>query len=451
MIVKFGKAGRSFKGLGTYLTLDPKAKTAERVAWTHSLNTASDHPSSVISEMYLTYMHSDALKQEAGDRASGLITKPVRHVSVNWAPGETPSREHMVESVESLLKKLGWSEHQALLVAHTDKPHLHVHVMVNACHPETGRTLNSGNDWHKASEWRIQYEKDNDRIFTSQERGADNGPTPTRESWLQLKEAQENFEASERRRYRPDYMDRETNTTRIHDNEWKILKEHQRKEREAWFADGKEAFKELKKDIYEYVRSEFTSDWKEYYRLKRSGTMSKEELAKDRSDTLKLQNYCLTWRLEDYTEDLRELRDEHYNLLLTRQREERQELRDNQERGVSSHDLLNRVNREPEIERPYLPGFQKDLAEDNQFERNAKNVTTDWDHPHLDKDHLYPEPPAPGGTPAENPRPRDPVDAVSGLGLGALGALAAIGERLFDGFFGGGPKVPANTDRPSPA
>jgi hypothetical protein len=48
-------------------------------------------------------------------------------------------------------------------------------------------------------------------------------------------------------------------------------------------------------------------------------------------------------------------------------------------------------------------------------------------------------------TVAENPRVRDGLDAIGGLGLGAAGAIAAIGERLFDGFFGGSP--PANQNQ----
>ena len=39
---------------------------------------------------------------------------------------------------DRVLRDLGLSEHQALLVAHQDRSHPHVHVMVNRVHPETG-------------------------------------------------------------------------------------------------------------------------------------------------------------------------------------------------------------------------------------------------------------------------------------------------------------------------
>ena len=31
-------------------------------------------------------------------------------------------------------------DHEALITAHTDKQHMHVHVVVNTVHPETGMT-----------------------------------------------------------------------------------------------------------------------------------------------------------------------------------------------------------------------------------------------------------------------------------------------------------------------
>ena len=52
MIVKISGVGKSFKGLSTYLTHDPNAKTDERVAWTRTLNLANDHVPSAVDEMY---------------------------------------------------------------------------------------------------------------------------------------------------------------------------------------------------------------------------------------------------------------------------------------------------------------------------------------------------------------------------------------------------------------
>ena len=72
MIVRFAKPGKSFKGLAAYLTHDPdKAKTAERVAWTHTLNLANDHIPSAVDEMLWSYRAADQLKRQAGVAAGG--------------------------------------------------------------------------------------------------------------------------------------------------------------------------------------------------------------------------------------------------------------------------------------------------------------------------------------------------------------------------------------------
>src|ERR1041385_2877856 len=45
-----------------------------------------------------------------------------------------------------VLADLGLSEHQALLVAHWDREHPHVHIMVNRVHPVTGRAWDRWQD-----------------------------------------------------------------------------------------------------------------------------------------------------------------------------------------------------------------------------------------------------------------------------------------------------------------
>src|ERR1700722_17215513 len=104
MIVKIGAPGKSFKGLSDYLMHDPKEKTDERVAGKHTPNCANDFIPGAVNEMYLTAENAGLLKEQAVIRAGGRITEnPVRHVSLNWAPGENPSREHMIEASEGFL------------------------------------------------------------------------------------------------------------------------------------------------------------------------------------------------------------------------------------------------------------------------------------------------------------------------------------------------------------
>ena len=61
--------------------------------------------------------------------------------------------------------------------------------------------------------------------------------------------------------------------------------------------------------------------------------------------------------------------------------------------------------------------------------------------------------PKPGAHQASGPKMRDPADIGIGLGLGALGGLATVAERFFDGFFDQ-PVTPAERQarqQPTPA
>jgi hypothetical protein len=201
MIVRIHSAGKSFKGLATYLTHDPNAKTTERVGWTHTLNTAHDHPLSAVDEMLWTARDAELLKQEAGIRAGGRSSEnAVKHVSLNWSPEETPTREHMIESAEGFLKHMKWEDHQALLVAHDDKEHAHVHMMLNTIHPETGLHLDDSFERRRAQAWALGYERENGRIFCEQrlENVAEREEAPTRPAWMAFQEKKTEFQTQEK-------------------------------------------------------------------------------------------------------------------------------------------------------------------------------------------------------------------------------------------------------------
>jgi hypothetical protein len=71
----------------------------------------------------------------------------VFHYELAWPPGERPSRAEWVDSALYTLNQLGFKEHQYVLVAHEDKKHFHIHVMVNRVHPETYKTRTPYRDW----------------------------------------------------------------------------------------------------------------------------------------------------------------------------------------------------------------------------------------------------------------------------------------------------------------
>jgi hypothetical protein len=127
-------------------------------------------------EMFATARDQALLKQQAGRDARGRKnTKPVMHYSLSWANTESPSLEHMKETALASLKALGLEGHQAVIAAHGDKQHLHVHIVVNTIHPQTGLTAPLKYSKERLSRWAEAYEREHgihcqERISNNAER-----------------------------------------------------------------------------------------------------------------------------------------------------------------------------------------------------------------------------------------------------------------------------------------
>jgi hypothetical protein len=341
MIVRISGIGKSFKGLSTYLTHDANANTDERVAWTHTLNLANDHVPSAVDEMYWTAENAELFKQEAGIRAGGRATEnPVKHVSLNWAPDDNPSREHMIATSESFLRHMGWNEHQAILIAHDDKSYKHVHIMLNVVHPETGLRLNDGFEQRRAQAWALDYEREQGRIhceerLKGEQDREDNMP---RNIWMAFKVNEKEFSRTEKimNENAPEIPENPKNA------EWKILKEFQRDERMDFFAQGKSEFSNLRNSIYREVREEFRERWADFYEMRKSGADA-ESLATIKANLVADQKTILGERRDAACNELRETRDIQYRELLDDQKDMRAELRWRQDAGLDPVTFLNEL------------------------------------------------------------------------------------------------------------
>ena len=128
--------------------------------WTETRNLISKADDAWF-EMFAVVRDQAMLKQQAGRDARGRKnTKPVMHYSLSWADTETPSPEHMKETALASLKALGLEGHQAVMAAHGDKQHLHVHIVVNTIHPETGLTAPLKYTKERLSRWAEAYERE---------------------------------------------------------------------------------------------------------------------------------------------------------------------------------------------------------------------------------------------------------------------------------------------------
>ena len=174
MIAQIANRGTSFKGAGQYYLHDKKADTSERVAWTETRNLMTDNPAMGLRVMAATAMDKDRLKADAGIKATGRKSKgDVYSYSLAWHPDEQGkfNKDEMLQAANDSLDALGAKDHQAVIVAHQDEKHPHLHVIVNIVNPENGKNLNLSNDRKKLHKWSNDWRK---------ERGEDYKYTPNK-------------------------------------------------------------------------------------------------------------------------------------------------------------------------------------------------------------------------------------------------------------------------------
>ena len=163
MIPKIHAKGSSFKGAAAYLLHDKdRAQSAERVAWVETRNLATEDAEIGWRIMAATAMDQARLKAEAGVKATGRKSdKHVMHVSLSWHADEahTLNRDEMMRAANGALRVLGADDRQAMIIAHSDEKHPHVHLLVNRVSPEDGRHLSSSKEKLKLSEWALDYEE----------------------------------------------------------------------------------------------------------------------------------------------------------------------------------------------------------------------------------------------------------------------------------------------------
>lgn len=160
--------GSSFKGAAGYLLQDIGADTRARVAWTEVRNLASSSPQTAWRVMAATAMDAERLKENAGIKATGRKSaQSVLHLVLSWHPEEAEhlEREQMLAAAEGALKAIGASDRQALIIAHNDSAHPHIHLLINRVSPRDGRMLSSSKEKLKLSKWAQRYEEERGKIY----------------------------------------------------------------------------------------------------------------------------------------------------------------------------------------------------------------------------------------------------------------------------------------------
>jgi hypothetical protein len=137
MIGKPLPLGKGFLGLVRYLEKGPAGEERDRVEWVESRNLPTDDPETAARLM------------AAYARESVRTQRPVYHLVISADPGDPVDRASMSHVADAVLRELGLSEHQVLIIAHNDTDHPHMHLVVNRVHPETHRAWENGWDWPK--------------------------------------------------------------------------------------------------------------------------------------------------------------------------------------------------------------------------------------------------------------------------------------------------------------
>jgi len=169
VIPVIARGGKSPYGAFQYYCHDPKAETTERIAWIQIRNMMTDDPAKAWKVMAYTIRSADRLKRAAGYPSSGRpLEKPIFPYSLSWHPEQNPSKAEMLRAATETIAVLGLEEHEALIVAHNDRPHAHLHVICNRVHPLTGIAKNLSLSKRKLSDWARKHEREQGKIYCSQ-------------------------------------------------------------------------------------------------------------------------------------------------------------------------------------------------------------------------------------------------------------------------------------------
>jgi len=127
-----------FRRLAHYLAGRSRETTPGRVEWMEARNLQSRDPDVASRAMAGTAAQSRRCKQ------------PAYHFVLSFDPNDDATGRlddgKTREIADETIRRMGLQEHQALIYAHRDKRHRHIHFLVNRVHPETGRAYSRHND-----------------------------------------------------------------------------------------------------------------------------------------------------------------------------------------------------------------------------------------------------------------------------------------------------------------
>jgi len=126
----------SFKRLCKYLTAERDADTGEPLL-----------RGDVVLSDNIAGLDTVAIQMEGIAFLNPRCKDALCHYELAWPPGERPTRQQWTDCALHTLRELGYQDHQYMVVAHDDKKHFHIHIMVNKVHPETFKAHTPYRNW----------------------------------------------------------------------------------------------------------------------------------------------------------------------------------------------------------------------------------------------------------------------------------------------------------------
>ncbi len=140
-MIGVSSSSKSFGALSRYLVEDKdEGLDQTRVEWSTSRHLPTDDPEKA----------AQAMRATAGQNAR--VIDPVYHLILSFDPEDAVTRAQMERVADRVLAALGLQEHQALIVAHGDRDHAHMHILVNRVHPETRKVWSRWQDFKAVQE-----------------------------------------------------------------------------------------------------------------------------------------------------------------------------------------------------------------------------------------------------------------------------------------------------------
>lgn len=306
MVPNLSKAGTSFKGAFAYYTHDKgRTDTGERMEWVSTRNLVTDDVARAERIMIATALDADRLKQEAGVRNTGRkSTAHVQTLSLSWSPDERVSREEMERAADEVISRLGLEDHQAVVLAHNDTAHQHVHVIINRVNPADGRMATLSNSHRELDRWAHEYEQRRGRIVTpkrhekfKRREAARQRYTPEqRRAYAERKRAEatkkgEAQTAKETRNQRAILAARQADMKHRHSAQWAELNQRHRDQRNGDYQAYRHRVADERKrhdEARTASAGQRKAEWRDHYKAVRSAEKARQRLEKSPTGLLAL-------------------------------------------------------------------------------------------------------------------------------------------------------------------